>query len=214
MCYSLRSYTAVGTEDSALFASFAALCSVASAHFQLQFPAPRGAFNEDDEPGFCDGYTHVTKNRTAFPLNNGFVAFKSEHENWTFGALVSTASDPASFNDFPNATMPLAFFKGSGENVICAGPLSFNATSDIKDGTNATIQLIFDGGDGQLYQCADVTLSANATVPSDFQGACDKAQGPPSPSATGPSSSTPTGSGVKASPPLLFALLGALIGLT
>lgn len=31
----------------------AGLLTTVSAHFQLQFPAPRGAFVEDQEPTFC-----------------------------------------------------------------------------------------------------------------------------------------------------------------
>lgn len=30
-----------------------ALASVVNAHFQLQYPPPRGVFVEDDEPSFC-----------------------------------------------------------------------------------------------------------------------------------------------------------------
>lgn len=37
---------------------FAALAGLASAHFQLQFPAPRGAFDEDQEPTFCGRLYH------------------------------------------------------------------------------------------------------------------------------------------------------------
>lgn len=32
---------------------FLGLVGVVSAHFQLAFPPPRGAFNEDEEPNFC-----------------------------------------------------------------------------------------------------------------------------------------------------------------
>lgn len=34
-------------------ATVVALASVAQAHFQLQYPAPRGVFVEDNEPNFC-----------------------------------------------------------------------------------------------------------------------------------------------------------------
>ncbi len=40
-----------------LFLFAAVFASVASAHFQLQFPDPRGAFNEDNEPTFCGMFT-------------------------------------------------------------------------------------------------------------------------------------------------------------
>lgn len=34
----------------------ASLAAVASAHFQLQYPTPRGVFVEDDEPTYCGMY--------------------------------------------------------------------------------------------------------------------------------------------------------------
>ena len=34
----------------------ATLLGTVSAHFQLQYPPPRGVFNEDLEPTFCGGF--------------------------------------------------------------------------------------------------------------------------------------------------------------
>lgn len=39
-------------------AVLAAVVSTASAHFQLQYPPPRGVFNMNNEPTFC-GALHV-----------------------------------------------------------------------------------------------------------------------------------------------------------
>ena len=86
-------------------ACFAALASFAigvSAHFQLQYPEPRGPFVEDDEPKFCgmlnltsheqcrtdcfglvDNYVNAVSNRTAFPLSGGYIILNSEHTSWT-----------------------------------------------------------------------------------------------------------------------------------
>lgn len=74
--------------------------SIATAHFQLQFPSPRGVFDEDNEPSFCgayrigwggrfadgcllDGYNNPATNRTQFPLTNGIITLNSEHTQWT-----------------------------------------------------------------------------------------------------------------------------------
>ncbi|KAF7789860.1 hypothetical protein EIP86_000808 [Pleurotus ostreatoroseus] len=58
------------------------LCAVVSAHFQLQYPPPRGVFVEKDEVTFCDNYATAVDNRTTFPLNNGFISLNSEHPLW------------------------------------------------------------------------------------------------------------------------------------
>ncbi|KAJ7745912.1 hypothetical protein DFH07DRAFT_889913 [Mycena maculata] len=144
---------------------FASLLALVNAHFQLQFPLPRGPFVMDSEPNFCDGYTNAVSNRTIFPLTGGFFSLNSEHTSWTAGVAISTIQDPTSFNDFAQI---VPFFKDSGEGLFCfpLDLLSTNATG-LTSGENVTIQITFDGGDGELFQCADLTLSSTATIPSN-----------------------------------------------
>ncbi|KAG6841056.1 hypothetical protein C0991_002267 [Blastosporella zonata] len=152
-----------------------ALATAVNAHFQLQFPTPRGVFNEDNEPNFCDGYLTPASNRTTFPLSGGFLSLNSEHPQFTTGVLLSTAADPTSFNNF---TQVVPYFQTEGEGSFCF-QLDFNSftntTASFQNGENVTIQIVFDGGDGQLYQCADLTLSDDATIPSDVK--CTNATG-------------------------------------
>ncbi|KAI6005080.1 hypothetical protein F5J12DRAFT_893171 [Pisolithus orientalis] len=152
------------------------LAAVANAHFQLQYPAPRGPFVAAQEPTFCDGYTDAVSNRTVFPLANGVVNFISKHTQWTAGVIVSTKQSPASFSDFNSSSgyqMAVQFFQSSGEGQYCFPmDLATSGVSGIQDGANVTIQVIYDGGDENLYQCADLTLSANATVPSNATSTC------------------------------------------
>ncbi|KAG6812555.1 hypothetical protein H0H93_011291, partial [Arthromyces matolae] len=54
----------------------------------------------------------------------------------------------------------------NGEGKFCF-PLDLAQASNVsslQSGQNVTIQIVFDGGDGQLYQCADLTLSNDASV--------------------------------------------------
>jgi hypothetical protein len=61
-----------------------AFSTVASAHFLLNYPQPRGEFDEDNQVKFCDGYNSAAKNRSQFPLSDtGFFSIKSTHEKWT-----------------------------------------------------------------------------------------------------------------------------------
>ncbi|KAF8641218.1 hypothetical protein AX17_000852 [Amanita inopinata Kibby_2008] len=178
-----------------------------NAHFQLQAPAPRGAFDEDNEPKFCDGYINPTNNRTLFPLSGGFLSLNSEHPQWTIGVFL--ASGPANtFNDFKQIK-PYSTQKGEG--IIPCIPLDFtspNATG-LNNGQNVTIQIVFDGGDGQLYQCADLTLSNNATL--SGVGKCTNTTGTGS---NGGSTSTTTGSAAQSTKTSSSAERSSLLGLS
>ncbi|KAL0575127.1 hypothetical protein V5O48_006831 [Marasmius crinis-equi] len=146
------------------------LLLLAKAHFQLQFPAPRGAFVEDKEPTFCDGYTTPASNRTSLSMADSYISLNSEHPNWVVTVLVANSSNPTSFANFSQVT---AFTQNSGEGLFCL-PFSLsktNATSlNLQDGQNVTLQIVFAADDGSLFQCADVTLSNSTTNPQPTSG--------------------------------------------
>ncbi|KAH9921950.1 uncharacterized protein BXZ73DRAFT_79770 [Epithele typhae] len=149
------------------------LMTAASAHFVLQYPPARGDFSDDDEPTFCDGYADSTTNRSSFPTGKGgFISIESHHEQWTLGGIVATVQNANSFDVFrdnsSNFQMFLPFFGTSGEGAFCVDvDLSASGVAGVKNGANVTLQFIFDGGDGNLYQCADLTLSDTFEIPSD-----------------------------------------------
>ncbi|RDX56087.1 hypothetical protein OH76DRAFT_1337274 [Lentinus brumalis] len=186
------------------------LLTVVSAHFQLQYPPPRGDFVEDDEPTFCDGYANSVANRTTFPTSGGFISINSEHPSWTLGGILATVQNPANFAAFQdgkgNFQQFLPFFSTTGEGSFCVDvDLAKSGISGIQNGANVTLQFVFDGGDGQLYQCADVTLADNFTIATSIscKNATDAAATPvstsvaPRATSTSPSSS---GSGSAAGP--------------
>ncbi|KAJ7107712.1 hypothetical protein C8R44DRAFT_986872 [Mycena epipterygia] len=118
--------------------SFASLTSLANAHFQRQFPPPCGVFVEDDEPNCCDGYDHSISNRTTFPLTEGSFSLNLEHTSWT------------------------------GEDLFCLNLDLSKTNASVTDGQSVILEIIFNGGDGELYQCADFTLSSTAKITSDI----------------------------------------------
>jgi hypothetical protein len=64
--------------------------------------------------------------------------------------LISFNNTPAALSDF--SSTPLQnFFSTSKEGPYCI-PVGFASFPDAKNGTNATIQIQHDGGDGNLYQ--------------------------------------------------------------
>ncbi|KAI0314987.1 hypothetical protein OF83DRAFT_1134233 [Amylostereum chailletii] len=170
------------------------LFTLVQAHFQLSFPVPRGPFVEDDEPTFCDNYVNAVSNRTQFPLSGGFFTLNSEHPSWVLGVLLSTDQDPSSFNDFKNSSgsdqLARNYATATGEGEFCI-PLNLSNTgiSGVQSGANVTLQFVFDGGDGQLFQCTDLTLSDSATIEGQ---SCQNATG--SPSSTSSSASSPSSS--------------------
>jgi len=165
------------------------LTVVVNAHFQVHFPQPRGPFVEDNEPTFCDGFTNVTTNRTEFPLTGGFFTLVSEHPAWTAAFFLATGANPNSFSSFQQIN---TFFRASGEGTFCIPlDLSKSNATGLQAGQNVTIQMLFDGGDSPLYQCADVTLTSSNASLSSVQ--CTN-------STTGASSTNSTGSGAPPAP--------------
>ncbi|THV05966.1 hypothetical protein K435DRAFT_834426 [Dendrothele bispora CBS 962.96] len=150
--------------------SLLGFASIAAAHFQLQFPSPRGVFDEDNEPNFCDGYNDPATNRTKFPLSGGFYTLNSEHPTWTVSVSVSNLSNPQHFENFSQVT---SFAQLNGEGIFCL-PLDFSTSANasamnLRAGDNVTIQIQFAADDGNLFQCADLTLEdSNST---DIQNA-------------------------------------------
>ncbi|KAF9036459.1 hypothetical protein BDZ89DRAFT_1011332 [Hymenopellis radicata] len=156
--------------------------TLVTAHFTLDFPEPRGVFVSDNQVDFCGGYNNAASNRSQFPLSGGFFTITSGHGDFTAGVLLSTAQNPTSFDNFKTA---------GGEDQVVRGwateedggtfciPLSLNNTgiSGVESGANVTIQVQFDGGDGALYQCADLTLSNNFTITETCTNATSSSSG-------------------------------------
>ncbi|KAF9456152.1 hypothetical protein BDZ94DRAFT_1315425 [Collybia nuda] len=154
-----------------IVAVVACLAGVTNAHFRLNYPEPRGAFVADDEPKFCGGHDNAVNNRTTFPLSDGFFTIKAGHPGWTAGVIISTVQNPTSFDNFTvNGEQQLVkgYAKEDAAGTFCI-PLNISAANipGVKEGSNVTIQVVFEGGDGNLYQCADLTLSNNATISSN-----------------------------------------------
>ena len=116
-------------------------------------------------------------NRSAFPLSGGFVTLSSGHPNWNrtsdyrnvldsfyhnlirmiVGILLSTVQDPTSFDNFTNSSGQQQFVRNFASsptpgNYCIPLDLSNTGVSGVADGANVTIQLVYNAGDGSLYQ--------------------------------------------------------------
>ncbi|KAJ3005653.1 hypothetical protein HKX48_000563 [Thoreauomyces humboldtii] len=144
---------------------FLALVAFASAHFQLVNPTTR-FFDDDQEPSApCGGDNVVSTTRQSFPISNGAIQYNSFHTQSTAAFFFVTGASP----DFttnatrhqisPDTTLNSI---GPGQSAV----IDLSTIANVTVGSVGTLQVIFNGGDGFLYQCSDVVLTAaNATAP-------------------------------------------------
>ncbi|KAM0754609.1 hypothetical protein T439DRAFT_321645 [Meredithblackwellia eburnea MCA 4105] len=208
-------------------ATLLALASVASAHFTLDFPQTRG-FDEDLEPNFCGGF-NLSSTRVPFPLSGGPILIDSHHPSADVAILISFNSDPTSFAQF-NTTpsgqtygllKPFGTITGLGEFCFNVN-VSALGLSSVSNGTAATIQVAYNGGDGALYQCSDVVLSStyvptnvscvNTTASSSSSSAGASGSKTASGTAATASATTKSGSGRTTGELGLVGLVGAVLG--
>ncbi|KAG0046696.1 hypothetical protein BGZ83_008122 [Gryganskiella cystojenkinii] len=137
------------------------LCSSAvMAHFTLDYPASRG-FNDDAEGNApCGGFDTVT-NRTQFPLTKGFLDINSHHPSATVKINVVLSNNPGAADFTAAAGTPASSLALSHPGHACM-QLDLSSFKGAANNVNATIQVVYNGGDSPLYQCTDVVLVTTA----------------------------------------------------
>ncbi|KAG0333242.1 hypothetical protein BG004_000918 [Podila humilis] len=171
-------------------ASLVLLCSsTVLAHFTLDYPKSRG-FNDALEPNApCGGFDEI-KNRTDFPISKGFFTINSHHATAKVKVNVVTGNSPTAADFLAAAGTPAQSVDVPHPDLSCIS-LDLSSFKGATAGTNATIQIVYDGGDSPLYQCADVTLQTTANL---NQTACvNDHGGSPTPSGGSGAPATPTG---------------------
>ena len=69
---------------------------------------------------------------------------------YVVGVILSAARNP---NNFANFTQAVDFFTYDTPGNFCFPvDLSVKNISGVQDGANVTVQLVYDAGDGRLYQ--------------------------------------------------------------
>ena len=71
--------------------------------------------------------------------------------------LISTVASPTSFGDFHTSSgadqLAVGYYQGNGLFGLCVSVKpSLAGIPGIRNGTNVTLQMVYDGGDGTLYQ--------------------------------------------------------------
>ncbi|KAJ9118630.1 hypothetical protein QFC22_003850 [Naganishia vaughanmartiniae] len=149
------------------------LAPLALAHYTLEYPTARG-FIDEEEVNFCGGFAQPSSTRTSFPLSgNAPVRWDSHHAIGTVGIYISTSTNPSNWSDF-STTMAKSWFTGPN-GAACTNIDMSKLNMNLTNGSLVTIQMVANGGDGNLYQCSDLILLSDYTVPSNETCATDVA---------------------------------------
>ncbi|GIZ37046.1 hypothetical protein CKM354_000050900 [Cercospora kikuchii] len=136
-----------------------AAATLASAHFELNWP-PTAGFNDDEQPNAPCGGATVTVDDSAPEINvDRFAAsIFSSHPagSWSFFATTNT-QEPYNFTEI------VPVINSTGVGTFCLNYL--RAPADFA-GQSGVLQVIDSSVDGTLYQCAPVKFvsGANNTV--------------------------------------------------
>jgi hypothetical protein len=87
--------------------------------------------------------------------------------------MISFANAPSDIRNFTQTSTGLAqppirnWFQIDGEAICIGVDISSIGYPQATNGTNATLAVQYDGGDGNLFQCSDIILVNSATIPSN-----------------------------------------------
>ncbi|KAF8477307.1 hypothetical protein BDZ91DRAFT_648413 [Kalaharituber pfeilii] len=141
--------------------------SLASAHFSVTYPWWRGDSFSTQWTYPCGGVNQSisANNRTKWPLDGGSLVFRPSHD-WA-----QTYVNLGLGNNVTRLNIPLVTpFNQTGKGTFCFKkiPIPESIKSNITEGVNATVQVIqLSTSGGALYNCADITFSADAQTPGD-----------------------------------------------
>lgn len=124
--------------------------SLALAHFTLKYPSSRG-FDENTEPTApCGGFdTASTTQRVQMPLKGSFIEIDSGHTSYTYLINALPKNNPTTA-DFTSANLVQVAQGGRNYPQAACLPIAFG--DNLKANTNVTLQVVYNGGDGLLYQ--------------------------------------------------------------
>ncbi|KAG2228731.1 hypothetical protein INT48_001165 [Thamnidium elegans] len=146
--------------------------SIALAHFTMTYPSSRG-FDTLKEPlAPCGGYDTLSAQRVQMPLKSSFIQIDSGHTAYTFVVYALLKNDPVNPDFIPSNLVQVAQGGRSYPEGACL-PLTFSES--VQANTNVTLQVVYNGGDGLLYQCVDALLVDSA--PSFDVSKCVNADG-------------------------------------
>jgi hypothetical protein len=132
-------------------ALLATLLPLASAHFQVTWPAARG-FDDTLTVNYpCGGFDTPSTTRQSLPLNGSFPIQLSMEHTGVRGVVVLALGSAPTGDDYTIILKPL--FTETGPQDFCIGDVVIPEGLNITDGTQGTIQVVTNGDpNGGLYQ--------------------------------------------------------------
>ncbi|KAK9480288.1 hypothetical protein V1514DRAFT_350518 [Lipomyces japonicus] len=129
----------------------------ALAHFNLNFPTSRGDNHPTQLTAPCGGKNTESTDRTEISPNGFPIAVSTSHSVSGIEVLFCPGNSCTTSDDF-NVTLVNTFLENGAGNV-CLPSVSFPSTVYHNSTINGTVQVIFFSDDGELYNCADVTVT-------------------------------------------------------
>ncbi|ODV89893.1 hypothetical protein CANCADRAFT_97124 [Tortispora caseinolytica NRRL Y-17796] len=146
----------------ALALAGAALAQHGSGYAQTMGPVaflwpPDRPWNEDQDNIAPCGSASGVGNRTAFPIDQGYIALVAQEEGWDIAVRIAYSDDPTNIADFDPVRGNISEI---GEGHLCVQMP--DQTSSIQVGDPATLQIEYRSLEGSenetFYACADITF--------------------------------------------------------
>ncbi|KAH8650809.1 hypothetical protein BGZ60DRAFT_350022, partial [Tricladium varicosporioides] len=181
-----------------------AFAASSSAHFVLQIPTSLGFDDALETTGPCGSFTPTDRSTgvTSWPVEGSSIGVLTTHTQVTWNFKAALLSDPTNFVSLVHDVSQ----KGVGS--VCFPSIPGNPSWV---GQDAILQVIQNGVDGTLFQCAAIKFAAGgpASVPSSCTNSTGvsafylESGGPPPTSSAKPtsfSSTAPTTSATSSTP--------------
>lgn len=146
------------------FAVLPFLASLATAHFDIQFPEWRGSSytipGADQYLYPCANVSQTNANRTLWPLDGGAVKLALGHK-WTYFAINLGVGDVVSRF---NVSLTPGLHNATGNGTLCIPKLSVPAGL-AQEGTKASLQVVTFGESGSALYNVRLPLCVPMTPP-------------------------------------------------
>ena len=104
---------------------------LATAHFQILSPTPRGYDGNKLSTYPCGGQDTVSNNRTSFPLAGGPIQLKMGHDESEVQVNLALGNNAVNGNAFTTTILPIVQEEGPGEFCI-GGVVCFQSLRKLK----------------------------------------------------------------------------------
>ncbi|KAK9469255.1 hypothetical protein V1512DRAFT_231498 [Lipomyces arxii] len=130
-------------------------------HFNLVYPASRGLNHETQTNAPCGGKNSFSSIRTLFNPDGSPIATVTSHSDSGVEVRFCPSTSDCSTNEDFNVTLVDTLYEVGAGN-FCLPNVSIDHSiypSNRTSYLNGTIQVIYFSDDGELYNCADISIS-------------------------------------------------------